>query len=69
MSNTDQQQPVVIRQGGNGIALVVAALIIGGSIVYAINIWSNTKEQMIKAPAEVIQKGVESVKKAIQPES
>ena len=69
MSNTDQQQPVVIRQGGNGIALVVAALIIGGSIVYAINIWSNTKEHMIKAPAEALQKGVESVKKAIQPES
>ena len=69
MSEQDQQQPVVIKQGGNGIGLVVAALIIGGSIVYAINIWSNTKQQMIKAPAEAIQKGVESVKKAIQPGS
>ena len=69
MSEQDQQQPVVIKQGGNGIGLVVAALIIGGSIVYAINIWSTTKQQMIKAPGEAIQKGVESVKKAIQPGS
>ena len=69
MSEQDQEQPGVIKQGGNGIGLVVAALIIGGSIVYAINIWSNTKQQMIKALAEAIQKGVESVKKAIQPAS
>ena len=60
---------IINKQGGNGFGLVVAALIIGGSIVYAINIWSNTKQQMIKAPAEAIQKGVESVKKAIQPGS
>ena len=30
MSEQDQQQPVVIKQGGNGIGLVVAALIIPG---------------------------------------
>jgi hypothetical protein len=65
----NQQQPVVIKQGGNGIGLVVAALIIGGAVVYAINIWSNTQQQMIKAPGEAIEKGVESVKKAIQPGS
>ena len=47
----------------------LAALIVGGAIVYAVNIWSNTQQQRIKAPAEAIQKGVESVKEALQPGS
>ncbi|CAI8375429.1 MAG: Uncharacterised protein [Cyanobium sp. ARS6] len=69
MSEQDQQRPVVIQQGGNGIGLVLAALIVGGAIVYAVNIWSNTQEQKLKVPAEAIQKGVESVKEAIKPGS
>lgn len=67
MSEQEQQRPVVIQQGGNGIGLVLAALIVGGAIVYAVNIWSNTQEQKLKVPAEAIQKGVESVKEAIKP--
>jgi len=69
MSDQEQQRPVVIQQGGNGIGLVLAALIVGGAIVYAVNIWSNTQQQKLRVPAEVIQKGVESVKEAIKPGS
>ncbi len=69
MSDQEQQRPVVIQQGGNGIGLVLAALIVGGVIVYAVNIWSNTQQQKLRVPAEAIQKGVESVKEAIKPGS
>ena len=69
MSDQEQQQPVVIQQGGNGVGIVIAALIVGGAIVYAVNIWSNMQQQRLKAPAEAIQKGVESVRDAIQPGS
>ena len=69
MSDQEQQRPVVIQQGGNGVGIVIAALIVGGVIVYAVNIWSNMQQQRLKAPAEAIQKGVESVRDAIQPGS
>ncbi len=69
MSDQEQQRPVVIQQGGNGIGLVLAALIVGGAIVYSVNIWSNTQQQKLRVPAEAIQKGVESVKEAIKPGS
>ena len=69
MSDQEQQRPVVIQQGGNGIGLVLAALIVGGAIVYAVNIWSTTQQQKLIVPAEAIQKGVESVKEAIKPGS
>ena len=69
MSDQEQQRPVVIQQGGNGVGIVIAALIVGGAIVYAVNIWSNMQQQRLKAPAEAIQKGVESVRDAIRPGS
>ena len=69
MSDQEQQRPVVIQQGGNGMGLVLAALIVGGAIVYAVNIWSTTQQQKLRVPAEAIQKGVESVKEAIKPGS
>ena len=69
MSDQEQQRPVVIQQGGNGVGIVIAALIVGGAIVYAVKIWSNMQQQRLKAPAEAIQKGVESVRDAIQPGS
>ena len=34
-SSNQKQRPVVIQQGGNGLGLVLAALIVGGAIVYA----------------------------------
>jgi len=70
VSENNQQQPVVIKQGGGtgiGIGLVLAALILGGALVYAVTIWSNTQKRMIEAPKEAIQKGVDTIKKAIQP--
>ena len=69
MSDQEQQRPVVIQQEGSGVGIVIAALIVGGAIVYAVNIWSNMQQQRLKAPAEAIQKGVESVKDAIRPGS
>ena len=68
MPEDNQRQPVVIKQGGGtGIGLVLAALILGGALVYAVTIWSNTQKRMIEAPKEAIQKGVDTLKKAIQP--
>ena len=69
MTDQDQQKPVVIQQGGNGVGLVLAALIVGGAIVYSVNVWSNTQQQKRRVPAEAIQKGVETVKDAIKPGS
>ncbi len=70
MPEDNQQQPVVIKQGGGtGIGLVLAALILGGALVYAVTIWSNTQKRMIEAPEEAIQKGVDTLKKAIKPGS
>lgn len=70
MPEDNQQQPVVIKQGGGtGIGLVLAALILGVALVYAVTIWSNTQKRMIEAPKEAIQKGVDTLKKAIQPGS
>ena len=39
------QAPVVIRQGGNGLGAIVAALIIAGAAIYSINVWSTTKKR------------------------
>ena len=70
MPEDNQQQPVVIKQGGGtGIGLVLAALILGGALVYAVTILSNSQKRMIEAPKEAIQKGVDTLKKAIQPGS
>ena len=50
VSESNQQQPVVIKQGGSGtgIGLVLAALILGGALVYAVTIWSNTQKRNVK---------------------
>ena len=56
------QQPIVIKQGGNGIGLVLAALIVAGAVVYAINVWSTTKKET--APGRNLQQGIERIKDA-----
>ena len=58
-----QQQPVVIRQGGNGIGLVLAALIVAGAAIYAVNVWSTTKKET--APGKTLQEGVERIKEGV----
>ena len=56
------QQPVVIKQGGNGLGLVLAAVIVAGAAIYAVNIWSTTKKET--APGRNLEKGIERIKEA-----
>ena len=65
--NTPEQQqtpqaPVVIKQGGNGIGTIVAALIIAAAAIYAINVWSTTRKET--APGRNLEKGIERIKDA-----
>ena len=59
---TATQRPVVIRQGGNGLGSVIAALILAAAAVYAINVWSTTKQET--SPAKNIEQGIERIKDA-----
>ena len=61
--SSNQQQPVVVKQGGNGIGLVLAALIVAGAVVYAINAWSTTKKET--APGKNLQQGIERIKEGV----
>jgi hypothetical protein len=56
------QQPVVIRQGGNGLGTVIAAVILAAAAVYAINVWSTTKKET--SPAKNIEQGIERIQDA-----
>ena len=56
------QQPVVIRQGGNGLGTVIAAVIIAAAAIYAVNVWSTTKKET--SPAKNIEQGIERIKDA-----
>ena len=58
-----QQQPVVIKQGGNGIGLVLAALIVAGAAIYAVNVWSTTRRET--APGKNLQQGIEKLKEGV----
>nr|WP_244281295.1 hypothetical protein [Synechococcus sp. UW106] len=61
-TNTTQQQPVVIRQGGNGLGTVIAAIILAAAAIYAVNVWSTTKKET--SPAKNIEQGIERIKDA-----
>ena len=61
-TGSQQQAPVVIRQGGNGLGSIVAALIIAGAAIYAINVWSTTKKET--APGKNLEQGIERLKEA-----
>ena len=56
------QQPVVIRQGGQGLGTVIAAVILAGAAVYTINVWSTTKKET--SPAKNLEQGIERIKDA-----
>ena len=60
--NNQVQQPVVIRQGGNGLGVVLAALIVAGAAIYAVNVWSTTKKET--APGQTLEQGIERIKEA-----
>ncbi|HCX54361.1 MAG TPA: hypothetical protein DG814_08705 [Synechococcus sp. UBA9887] len=53
----------MVKQGGNGIGLVLAALIVAGAVVYAINVWSTTKKET--APGKNLQQGIERIKEGV----
>ena len=64
--NTTEQQksqtPVVIKQGGNGLGTIVAALIIAAAAIYAINVLSTTRKET--TPGRNLEKGIEQIKDA-----
>jgi hypothetical protein len=53
---------VVIKQGGNGLGTIVAALIIAAAAIYAINVWSTTRKET--APGRNLEQGIERIKDA-----
>ena len=57
------QQPIVIKQGGNGLGMVIAAVIIAGAAVYAINVWSITRKET--APGTNLRQGIEKIKEKV----
>ena len=61
-TSSQQQAPVVIRQGGNGLGTILAALIIAGAAIYSINVWSTTKKET--APGKNLEQGIERLKDA-----
>ena len=54
---------MVIKQGGNGFGVVLAALIVAGAVIYAVNVWSTTKKET--APGKNLQQGIERVKEGV----
>lgn len=61
--STNAWEPVVIKQGGNGLGLVLAALIVAGAVIYPVNVWSTTKKE--PAPGKNLQQGIERVKEGV----
>ena len=63
MANPDNNDaPIVIRQGGNGLGLVIAALILVGGAVYVVNVWSTNQKALPQGNGQIIKEGVESLK-------
>ena len=52
----------MIRQRGNGLGSVIAAVVLAAVAVYAINVWSKTKKE--NSPAKNIEQGIERIKDA-----
>ena len=63
MANPDNNDaPIVIRQGGNVLGLVIAALILVGGAVYVVNVWSTNQKALPQGNGQIIKEGVESLK-------
>ena len=63
MANPDNNDaPIVIQQGGNGLGLVIAALILVGGAVYVVNVWSTNQKALPQGNGQIIKEGVESLK-------
>ena len=59
----------MIRQGGNGLGIVIAAVILASAAVYTINFWLTTKKET--SPTKNLERGIVQIKdaadKAIEP--
>ncbi len=53
---------MVIRQEGDDLGSMIAAVILAAVAVYAINVWSSAKKE--NSPAKTIEQGIEQIKDA-----
>lgn len=60
------QAPIVIKQGGNGLGLVIAALILVGGAVYVVNVWSSQQRKAAPQAEQLLQEGVNALKGSAQ---
>ena len=65
--NSDQAQaPIVIKQGGNGLGVVVAAMILVGGAVYVVNVVTAQQHQAPATTEQLIQDGPYALKGSAQ---
>ena len=57
-------QPVVIRQGGDGLVRVIAAVVLAAAATYNINVWSAINKET--SPAKKIERIKDAAGKAIE---
>ena len=65
--NSDQAQaPIVIKQGGNGLGVVLAAFILVGGAVYVVNVMTAQQRQAPASTEQLIQDGANALKGSAQ---
>ena len=65
--NSDQAQaPIVIKQGGNGLGVVVAAMILVGGAVYVVNVVTAQQRQAPATTEQLIPDGPYALKGSAQ---
>lgn len=65
--NSDQAQaPIVIKQGGNGLGVVIAAMILVGGAVYVVNVVTAQQRQAPATNEQLIQDGANALKGSAQ---
>ena len=67
--NSDQvqaQAPIVIKQGGNGLGVVIAAMILVGGAVYVVNVMTAQQRQAPASAEQLIQDGANALKGSAQ---
>ena len=71
--NSDQAQaqaqpqaPIVIKQGGNGLGVVIAAMILVGGAVYVVNVMTAQQRQAPASAEQLIQDGANALKGSAQ---
>ena len=65
--NSDQAQaPIVIKQGGNGLGVVLAAMILVGGAVYVVNVMTAQQRQAPASAEQLIQDSANTLKGSAQ---